>query len=35
MSEADRTGREAGDGLENWAAMNFSIHISLEGDPGK
>lgn len=26
---ADRTSREGGDGLENWAAMNFSIHITL------
>jgi hypothetical protein len=33
MPEADRTGREVGDGLENWAAMNFSIHISLQEIP--
>jgi hypothetical protein len=26
---ADRTDREGGDGLENWAAMNFSIDITL------
>lgn len=28
-SKADKTRRQGGDGLENWAAMNFSIHISL------
>ena len=33
--EADKTRREGGDGLENWAVMNFSIHISLQGDTGR
>jgi hypothetical protein len=33
--EADRTCGEGGDELENWAAMNFSIHISLQGDTGR
>jgi hypothetical protein len=26
----NRTGGEGHDGLENWVAMNFSIHISLQ-----
>jgi hypothetical protein len=33
--EADRTFREGGDGLEDWAVMNFSIHISFQGDTCK
>ncbi|KAE8442778.1 hypothetical protein EG329_002866 [Mollisiaceae sp. DMI_Dod_QoI] len=31
---ADRTGREGGDGEENWVALNFPIHISFQKDSG-
>jgi hypothetical protein len=34
-SQADRTPGEGGDGSENWAAMNFSIHIFVQGDTDK
>jgi hypothetical protein len=33
--KTDRTGREGGDGLENWAAVNFFLRISLQGDTDK
>jgi hypothetical protein len=33
--EADKTRQEDGNGLENWAAMSFSIYISLQGDTGR
>ena len=33
--EADKTRQEGGNGLENWAAMSFSIYISLQGDTGR